>query len=299
MTLLITAGAGLTLTLLIGSGALRAQSEHDDKVLEFDVVSIKPTPPSYDKTLMQHFPDGTSFRGAPVRMVLQAAFGVEDDRIIGGPSWLNSNRYDIQAKVAPEDAPRLDKLKDEDRRAMLIPLLTERFHLKYHHETRDRSTYALVVAKGGLRMAKGEAFPPGGVPPGGVRPADGGPVDPAKEHYKIMTVPGHIEADSMPMFVLADVLSRLLHRRVVDKTGLTANYNFTLRWTPNNPLRPMLDTYTSGSLEAGLAGTGNTTDAAPSSLFTALEEQLGLKLQSGKDSVDVIVIDHIDPPSPN
>jgi uncharacterized protein (TIGR03435 family) len=115
-----------------------------------------------------------------------------------------------------------------------------------------------------------------------------------------MATPGHIEADSMPMFVLADVLSRMhaLGRVVVDKTGLTGNYNFTLQWTADNSLPP-IDPYPFGSIESGLAHTENAQDAAPSLLFTAIQEQLGLKLEPEKNSVDVIVIDHIDPPSPN
>jgi uncharacterized protein (TIGR03435 family) len=272
---------------------------------QFDVVSIKPTPPSDDEVLVMLFPDGDSFHafhGATARMILRTAFGVEDDYIIGAPSWVNTNRYDVEAKVAPEDAPKLDKLNAEDRRAMLIPILVERFHLKYHHETRERSTYALVVAKGGPKLVKGEPDPPGGAKPAEGEPnppyaaGRNHPEDPTKEHYRIMTVPGRIEADSMPMDVLADQLTRLqlLGRTVVDKTGLTGNYNFTLQWTPDSAPPSVM-----GSAASGLAHAENATDAAPLSLFTAIEEQLGLKLESEKDSVDVIVIDHIDPPSPN
>lgn len=225
-------------------------------------------------------------------MVLQTAFGVEDDRIMGAPSWVNTNRYDIEAKVAPEDAPRLDRLKGEDRNAMLIPLLTERLNLKYHHATRELPMFALVVAKGGPRLTKGEPTPPGGPRP----PDPDHPEDPAKEHFKIYTVPGHIEADSIPMYILADQLSRMhiLSRIVVDKTGLTGNYNFSLRWKPENTLPSWLR-----STQSGLWQEDDSSDAVPSSLLTALQEQLGLKLQPEKSSVDVIVIDHIDPPSPN
>lgn len=298
----------LTLTVPVGFALARGQttaangppkSGNTRKALAFDVVSIKPTPPSYDKTLMQHFPDGTSFLGAPVRMVMQSAFAVNDDRILSAPSWVNTSRYDIEAKVSPEDASNFDKLKDQERRAMILSMLNERFHLIYHHETRERSTYALVVARGGPKMAEGESFPPGGVPPGGVKPPDGQPADRAPEHYKMMPVPGHLEADSIPMYLFADTLSRLLRCTVIDKTGLTANYNFTLRWTPDSPLPPALNSYSPGSLESGLADTGAVTDGTQLSIFTAIQEQLGLKVESKKESVDVIVIDHIDPPSPN
>jgi uncharacterized protein (TIGR03435 family) len=227
-------------------------------------------------------------------MVLETALGVPDDHIVGAPPWATTGRYDIEAKVVPEDAIKLDKLKDADRRAMLIPLLAERFNLKYHHETRVRPTYALVVAKGGPRLTKGEPEPPEGFKP--VKEEPGTP--PENEHYKIMTIPGRIEADSVPMYILADQLTRLraLGRTVVDKTGLTGNYNFTLRWTPDSlPFHMMSDP---DGLSAATQSE-DSADAAASSLFTSIQEQLGLKLVPEKQSVDVIVIDRIDPPSPN
>ena len=111
----------MALTLPIGFEVVRGQTATENsgmpksqparEALQFDVISIKPTPSSDDKTLIQQPPDGTSFHGAPVRMILQIAFGVEDDRIIGAPSWVNTNHYDIEAKVGPEEAPKLDKLK--------------------------------------------------------------------------------------------------------------------------------------------------------------------------------------------
>jgi uncharacterized protein (TIGR03435 family) len=96
--------------------------------------------------------------------------------------------------------------------------------------------------------------------------------------------------------VLADPLTRILGHQVVDKTGLVGNYNFTLQWTPENPLPPTLG---AAGTPSSLEHAENANDAANVSLFTAIQEQLGLKLESEKSSVDVIVIDHIDPPSPN
>lgn len=301
---LLIGAAALALTLPIGFGMVRGQaatvnlalpnSKAAHKAPQFDVVSIKPTPSSDDKVLIQLHPDGTSFHGAPVRMVLQTAFGLEDDLIIGVPSWANTDRYDIEAKVAPEDAPKLDTLKAQDRNAMLIPVLVERLHLKYHHEARERSTYVLVVAKGGPKLTQGVPFPSGGLKPSDPKH----PEDPAKEHFKVMTVPGDIEADSVPMYILADQLTRLnaLGRTVVDKTGLAGNYNFRLRWTPDNlPFPIMADPEGVGAA----VHSEKTPDSATSSLFTAVQEQLGLKLEAAKATLDVIVIDHIDRPSKN
>jgi bla regulator protein blaR1 len=298
--LVLVAAAASALALPIGYGAVRGQSSTvssstsksspTHEVPRFDVVSIKPTAPTDDKTLFQYFPDSTSFRGAPVGVVLQAAFGVDDGRITGAPSWVNTNRYDIEAKVAPEDAPRMDKLNGDDRRAMLVPLLVDRFHLKYHHQTREQSTYALTVANGGPRLTRGDPDPPPGWKPDKDLPME-------KERFWIMAEPGHIEANSIPMHILAEQLTRMniLGRLVVDKTGLTGNYNFTLRWTPDNDPFPGLTKMLKESDGLGASAT----DTPPSPLFTALREQLGLKLEPGKGSVDVIVIDHIDPPSPN
>jgi len=226
-------------------------------------------------------------------MILEKALGVDEKHLTGAPLWVNTTRYDIEAKVAPEDAPRLNNLKGTDRDAMLVALLAERFNLKYHHETRVLPVYALVFAKGGPKMPRGE---PDEEPSSKPQDSDADRAGtPSKEHHKVMTTPGHIEADSLPMYILADQLTRLnaLGRPVIDKTGLAGNYNFTLQWTADNLPFPIL--HDPGGLDAATAKDDN----SPSSLITALEEQLGLKVVPQKDRSDIIVIDHIEPPSPN
>jgi len=278
----------------IAPSQARAQSETQQSTShhapQFDAASIKPAPPNADRTLIQITPDGASFHNAPLRTILGTAFSIDDKHLIGAPSWTSTNRYDLEAKVSPEDAPRLDKLKGGERNAMLIPLLSERCNLKYHHETRELPVYALVVAKGGAKLTRGEPDTPGGPK----FPDPNHPEDPTKEHFKVMTVPGRIEADSIPMSILADQLTRLnVGRPVVDKTGITGNYNFTLRWTADNLLFPLLQD------PSGIAAATAKDENTPSSLFTAIQEQLGLRLEPRKDRSDLIVIDHIDPPSPN
>jgi bla regulator protein BlaR1 len=298
---LLGAVAGLVLILPIGLGVLRGQSapigqstgtdlDANKDIPKFDVASIKPASSADGRSMLQFTPDGTVIHGIPPQMLLRVAFGVENDRIIGAPSWVNSNRYDIEAKVSPEDAPRVDKLKVEDRRAMLLPLLVERFNLKYHHETRELAMYALVVAKGGpkitaskLESTSDSKMPPlGGVPPKGID---------TRGWMRMM--PGRIESQDSSVDMLAHALAPQLGRSVVDKTGLSGRYDYTLQWTPDNtpPPMPGVD---------GLAAHGDAGNDAPGvSLFTAIQEQLGLKLESQKGNVDVIVIDHIDPPSAN
>ena len=142
-------------------------------------------------------------------------------------------------------------------------------------------------------MARGERDNEAGSKP--AESAEDRAGNPPKEHHKVMTTPGHIEADSVPMYVLADQLTKLnaFGRPVIDKTGLAGNYTFNLRWTADNLPFPIL--HDTGGLDAATAKDDN----SPSSVITALEEQLGLKLVPQKNRSDIIVIDHIEPPSPN
>jgi len=286
---------GFAPLILLAIFNLRAQSpiapsQARGGIPQFDAASIKPASPSADKTLIQITPDGASIHNATLHMILETALGVDDKHLIGAPAWSSTSRYDIEAKVAPEDASKLDKLKGNERNAMLIPVLTERCNLKYHLETRELPVYALLLAKGGPKLIRGEPDPPAGS-----KPYAGEPQNPAKEHFKVMTVMGRIEADSIPMSILADQLTRLnaVGRPVVDKTGISGNYNFTLRWTADTLPFPLL--HDPDGLSAATAKDENT----PSSLFTAIKEQLGLKLEPQRDRSDVIVVDYIEPPSPN
>jgi uncharacterized protein (TIGR03435 family) len=268
-------------------------------VPKYDVATIKPSTGASDGRIMLMFtPDGVSMTGIPVQMLLREAFRVEDDRIIGAPGWVKTNRYDVQAKVSPEDAPKLDKLKPEERRSMLLPLPVERFNLKYHHETRELPTYALMVAKGGPKMTPSAVQDPPPAP----KPSDGGPParpgeaggnNPPRRMMRLLGR-GHFEAEGGNMQILARVLSQQLGRTVVDKTGLTGTYDYTLQWTPDDAPPPG-----PGGVDGGPPRSESGSEAAGPSLFTAVQEQLGLKLQSEKGPADVIVIDHIDLPSEN
>lgn len=298
---LLAAAAVLVIALPIGLGVVRGQSGSDSISIagdagaapdlpKYEVASIKPAASNNGMMYMRYLPGGTLIQGLQLQFLLRDGFGVQDDRIIGAPSWVKDRRFDIEAKVAPEDAAKLDKLKGIDRNRMLIPLLVERFNLKYHHESRELPMYTLVVAKGGPKLtewkpnsnpvplaAGDEKLPPG--PPG-----------------KMMMGPGNFEAHGASTDMLAYSLSVPLGRTVVDQTGLKGMYDFKLQWTPDNAPPPMLG----GPGGPGAPSHLDTTNDGPQvSLFTAIQEQLGLKLESQKGSVDVIVIDHIDPPSPN
>ncbi len=302
----------LVIALPLGFGMLhamqapappRADSPSGDvlsDVPKFDVATIKPSPAeSEGRVTMMMTPDGVSISGVPLQMILRDAFRTEDDRIVGAPAWAKTKRYDIEAKVSPEDAHKLEKLKIDERRSMMLPLLMERFNLKYHHEMRELPSYELVIAKGGSKMKASEVqdapLPPKAPDTADPKAGDAGVKNPPQKQMMRLMGPGHMEAEGGNMQGLARVLSMQLGRTVVDKTGLTGNYDYTLNWTPDNAPPPM----PGGGPDGGPPRNDSANDAAGPSLFTALQEQLGLKLESGKGTVDVIVIDHIDLPSEN
>jgi len=319
--LALAAAAGLVVLMPVGFGVLHGQEAQSPTATasqpsgsaqglpKYEVATVKPAPENDGRHVMMMTPGGTTLKGVPLQMVLQQAFGVEEDRILGAPGWVKSNRYDIEAKVAPEDAPKMEKLKAEQRRQMLLPVLVERFNLKYHVEKRELPIYALVIAKGGPKLTESKPddsepheFPDpkaGSAAPGHEPPANAGPTGPGRDPMgrrgMVSMGPGRIDAHGGGMEFLTHTLSFSVNRTVLDETGLKGKYDFALHWTPDQGTMP-----TGGpGGEGGSAHGDVAADAGGPSLFTALEEQLGLKLESQKSKVDVIVIDHINLPSEN
>ena len=241
----------------------------NSNLLKFDAVSVRPAG-NVSTTMLMLTPDGISATNVPLQLILRQAFGVEDDRLIGVPGWANDKHYDIQAKVTADDVPALKKITREQRFAMLQPVLQERFQLKFHREMKELQGYALVIAKGGPKIKESAPEDPAGTNSSGQR------------HLSLITGPGRLESKGTQIGSLAHQLSFILGgQTVVDKTGLTGNYDYTLQWTPDN-----------GSEAESPA------DSAPS-IFTALREQLGLRLESEKVNANVVVIDQVEPPTPN
>ncbi len=230
--------------------------------LTFEVASIKPDQSNSGILMFENKPDGLQARGFTVQMLIRAAYGYDDVLIVGAPGWLKSEHYTLDAKVAGSDVAMLAKYSLEQRRQMLRPLLAERFHLKFHRETKQLPIYSLVVATGGLKMTPS--------PPRGTTESE------------IQMKPGHLDCLNFSLSELKQWLTLHVGREVVDNTRLTGRYDFNLHWTPDSP-----------------ASTGTeTVDAAPS-LFTAIQEQLGLRLEPAKGPVETFVIDDIEKPSEN
>lgn len=212
-----------------------------------------------------------------LKNVLQyQAYGIPESRILGGPPWIGSQRFDIEAKTDSAVLERLQALNRDQRRletrAMFQQLLADRFKLAAHWETRDLPIYALVVQK------KGPSLSPSKEPEG---------------HSGTSASDGRFTAKGLTLGQLADALtqelSRELGRVVIDKTGVQGRYDFALKWTPETGA-PLVNNGTDASAPPP--------DTGPS-IFTAIQEQLGLKLESAKGPVQVLVIDHVEMPSEN
>jgi bla regulator protein blaR1 len=253
--------------------ASHAQDE-STPVPAFEVATIKPTKDVGGGFQFFFTPNGISIKGVRMQMLLRKAFGVENDRIFGAPGWVRSDRYDIEAKVAESDAPKLDNLTFDQRESMLRTLLANRFNLKVHHETRELPAYVLAIAKGGPKLKVSK---------------------PDNPDAQTTMGRGKVEAQGLSLENLIEFLSQQLGRTILDKTGLTGTYDFALHWTPDDA-PPQI----AAGAESGQPGNDGApqTNTSPS-LVTALEEQLGLKLESQKGPVDVIVVDHVDRPSEN
>jgi bla regulator protein blaR1 len=248
----------------------------------FEVATIKPSQPG--ATGIRAFgPKGADrflAMNVTVKDLIDFAFTIDDDRqVIGLSGWMVSKRFDIDAKVGDPEVAAMSKLplSYNPYRFMQQSLLADRFKLKVHFETRLLPIYALVVAKGGPKLKASEMDPAN--PSETVKPRS------------LQPGLGKAAGAGTTIGMLAEVLERQDEvgnppdgrgRMVIDKTNLSGRYDWTLHWTPWREL-----------------SSGELSDSKGPSLFTALQEQLGLKLEPTKGKVEVVVIDHIDLPSEN
>jgi bla regulator protein BlaR1 len=204
--------------------------------------------------------------------LIRLAYGIQDSQIFGGPQWMNSEKYDVDAKMGSTAADELNKLgKDQsnlERMHMLQALLADRFKLAFHRETKEISAYTLVVADNGPKLQTAKPGDPysNGVKGLGGRPVGTGYFEPEK---------GKVVFQGRPLSSLVQYLSDRLGRTVLDKTGLNATYDFALQWAPTSP------------------------ESSSPSVLAAVQEQLGLKLELQNSPVEVLVIDRAEKPSEN
>ena len=203
-----------------------------------------------------------------LKAILEWAFDVPSSRIVGGPEWINSARFDIEAKAdnALDTIPQNDASAAKlEKRRMVQALLADRFRLTFHNETRELPIYALVIANGGPKFLDSKA--------------NGTTVNAGSGRLQL-------EGGENTVALLATWLAQPLGRVVVDETGVQGRYNIVLKWTPEYAVPPT-------------ANLASASDPSEPSIFTAIQEQLGLKLESRKAPVQVFFIDHIEMPSEN
>jgi uncharacterized protein (TIGR03435 family) len=233
--------------------------------LTFEVASIKPSAPDTPGTFLQPEPGGNlRMIGNTLKNLIAYAYGVREFTISGVPDWGNSNRFDIDARVGA--SPGTPQQIPERLRA----LLAERFQLACHTESKMQDVYALVVAKNGPKLIE-------------AKPGSGPMI-----RRRGASITG--EGVAIPMLVMN--LANSLERPVLDKTGLAGKYDFKLEWSLDANKNP-----------AAIAATGANSPAAPDptgpSLFSACQEQLGLRLEAQKALAETLVIDHVARPSQN
>ena len=271
---------------------------------EFEVATIKPASPSRDKGGMAGFISDDTYRARnfSLRLILRDAYGKwggGDGLVSGGPSWLDSENYDITAKVDSSVAEALRKLRPDERtlaqERMLQALFADRLRLQAHNELKELPVYMLSIAKDGPKLHGAKlgdpdpkAFPYADKFVGGARGGQIYLVGGSANGAMTMTLYG-VGAST---FALARRLSVFTGRVVLDKTGLTGSYDFALKYSMGATRRASDD----GADGAVL--TASDPSGVPD-LFAAIQQQLGLKLVSGKGPVETIVIDHVERPSGN
>lgn len=238
-------------------------------------------------------PDGFVAGHVTLGELVRLAFGTHPFQVKGAPNWFDSAGYTIDAKIDAAEVDALQKLSSHDRilarQHMLQVLLADRFKLTFHHETREVPVYFLVIAKNGPMLQEAK---PGFVLPDGTKAPAGVPDWWNIDDDGRRTLTGV----DVPIFQLVEMLASFTDddRPVLDKTGLTGNYDLTVRWVSSVDTAPLP---TEMSLAERQAQRGRR--LADPARVAAIQKQLGLKLEPGKGPVDYIVIDHVERPSEN
>jgi uncharacterized protein (TIGR03435 family) len=239
------------------------------KALGFEVTTIKPTSPE-ERGRYMRMQSAHQFlaKGYTLRFLVSAAYNLPLRAISGGPDWIDFERYDILAATPGEARPSLD-----EQMVMLRKLLDERFNLAFHTEPKELPVFALTVARGGIKLKESTSAPD-------EQPVLISTVYPAEKIF--------LPARNATMAQFASMLQRaVLDRPVVDKTNLSARYDFDLEWTPD-------DTQFGGTLpQVPLQ------NVVRPDLFAALQQQLGLRLDSSRAAIDAIVIERVQKPTEN
>jgi len=287
--------------IVSGTMVLSLSAQQESARPRFEVASIKPNVSNDGRVSIQRTGSRYTARGVSLALLIRNAYNVQEFQVIGAPAWAESERFDIVATMPDGlDPAPIRAGAPSGQAVMLQRLLEERFHLASHKETRDMPVYALVMASGDRKLgpalrrssidcaaliasARGRGNgPPAPPPPGELSPCSSS------------VAPGTIVVRSQTMTEFATALSRLtntgssLGRLIVDRTGLDGYYDIDLHFTPDR-----IPNFGPGGPPQGLPPI----DCEAASIYAAMREQLGLKLESQRAPVDVIVLDRVEKPT--
>lgn len=242
------------------------------KLRDFDVVSIEPIK-DFDGTGYNYSPNGYWAKALPVSSSIEEAYGVyESYRIVGLPDWARSQLYNINAKVDDANLAEYQRYTHDQRKVMIQSFLAERLKLKTHFETKNMAVYLLKVSSKAPKFSESS------------NASEDSAADLdclAKGTGKV----GYLPLEHCSMSGFAGFLTQIVGYQVINQTGLTGKYDFELTWNPR--------------LSESTVDSGQDETKGTLSIFSALQSELGLKLQSSKAPVSILVIDHIEMPSPN
>jgi uncharacterized protein (TIGR03435 family) len=239
-------------------------------VPSYATVSIKPDKSGLQWQTVTVGPGELTVRNETLPMMIQHAYQVEADQIHGGPSWLDSEKYDVQTKVDKSAVENLQRLgpeqADVEQRQMMQAFLAEHFKLAVHRDTTSVPVYELVLADDGPKLQQSQSG------------------DAAAQGRVIQVGNGHITGREVPISTLASLLSEQLGHTVINKTGLTNHYDVTLQWPASADIPQ---------------GTENSsaTESSREAIFAAVGDQLGLKLEPHQVPMEILVIDHVEKPT--
>jgi uncharacterized protein (TIGR03435 family) len=229
---------------------------------QFEVASVKPSNSGPTGVWDEGSHERVRMLNMTLKSIVAEAYGIKDHDVFG-PAWIESERFEIIAKISPETAKLSENARWKEIQAMSQALLADRFKLEVHRETREMPVYVLLPAKGGLKFSQ-------------IGP-------PSNDWVRAQIGRGSLVAKQMPTAQLISILGGILHREVLDRSGINGVFDIALDWAPDD-----------------VAANPTASGAADKpSIFTALQEQAGLKLESRKVPTEVVVVDRAERPSGN
>jgi uncharacterized protein (TIGR03435 family) len=258
----------MTIVALAAIALAGAQSTPPDAGLKYEVASVKPGTPG-QPGMARPEPGGQRYRGAnlPLSLYISSAYRIKADQVVGAPGWVDTDLFDIEAQAEKPSSL-------EQHHLMMQSLLAERFHLKFHFETKEMPVYSLTVESSGPKLTAHDAANSG---------------EPWIEQGRDAPFRARWKATATSMELFAFRLAAILDRPVIDRTALKGDYDFTLTYTmdlpPNLPSTALLN--------------GEPIDTSGPSIFLAIRQQLGLRLDTRRGPAKVMVIDHVEKPSAN